>query len=169
MTVCTIRPMIPNDLEEFCAGFAAQGWQPKPEIWEKYLREQETGLRQVFVAEWEGHAAGYLTLVPKAAAGPFAKQGWPEIVDFNVLEKYQRHGIGSALMDAAEQAAAQFSPVVTLGVGLHSGYGSAQRMYVKRGYIPDGSGVWYEDQPAHPYGPCVNDDNLVLYLSKSLV
>ncbi len=168
MKICRIRSMIPNDLEEFCVEFAAQGWQPKPEIWEKYLQEQETGLRQVFVAEWESHAAGYLTLVPKADTGPFVKNGWPEIVDFNVLEKYQRHGIGSALMDAAEQAAAQFSPVVTLGVGLHSGYGSAQRMYVKRGYIPDGSGVWYEDQPAKPYGPCMNDDSLVLYLSKSL-
>lgn len=168
MSSCVIRPMEPGDLDAFGTGFLEQGWTPRPEVWNKYLREQASGARQVFVAEWEGHAAGYLTLVPEAQAGPFAGKGWPEIVDFNVLEKYQRHGIGGALMDAAEQAAAQTSPVVTLGVGLHRGYGPAQRMYVKRGYIPDGSGVWYQNKPATPYGPCVNDDDLVLYLSKSL-
>lgn len=46
-------------------------------------------------------------------------------------------------MDIAEEIAATYADTVYLGVGLHSGYGSAQRMYVKRGYIPDGSGVWY--------------------------
>lgn len=85
-----------------------------------------------------------------------------------MLEKYQKHGIGSALLDAAEKAAQAFSPTVTLGVGLHAGYGAAQRLYVKRGYIPDGSGVWYEGKPAVPYGPCINGDGLVLYFSKSL-
>ena len=60
------------------------------------------------------------------------------------------------------------SKIVCIGVGLHAGYGSAQRMYVKRGYIPDGSGVWYRDQICTPYGDCCNDDDLVLYLSKEL-
>ena len=57
---------------------------------------------------------------------------------------------------------------VYLGVGPHSGYGSAQRMYVKRGYVPDGSGVWYRDAACALYAPCINDDDLVLYLSKKL-
>ncbi len=43
-----------------------------------------------------------------------------------------------------EALAAETSDTVCLGVGLHSGYGAAQRMYVLRGYVPDGSGVWYE-------------------------
>lgn len=44
-------------------------------------------------------------------------------------------------MDIAEKIAFERSDEVCIGVGLHGGYGSAQRMYVKRGYIPDGSGV----------------------------
>ena len=48
----------------------------------------------------------------------------------------------------------------------HSGYGAAQRLYSKRGYLPDGSGVWYRDAPMEPYGPCAADDDLVLYLWK---
>lgn len=53
-------------------------------------------------------------------------------------------------------------------INMKCGYGSAQRMYVKRGYIPDGSGVWYQNAVCPAYGPCANDDDLVLYLSKKL-
>ena len=41
-------------------------------------------------------------------------------------------------------------------------------MYIKRGYVPDGSGVWYRDQVCPPHGDCRNGDDLVLYLSKKL-
>ncbi len=84
------------------------------------------------------------------------------------MEKYRKHGIGAALMDTAEKIASEYADTVYLGVGLHSGYGSAQRMYVKRGYIPDGSGVWYHDEICKPHGECKNDDDLVLYFSKKL-
>lgn len=64
-------------------------------------------------------------------SGPFAGQTIPEIVDFGVLEKFRRRGIGAKLMDAAEQAALQTNSRVCLGIALHAG---DQRMYVKRGY-----------------------------------
>ena len=58
---------------------------------------------------------------------------------------------------------------VALAVGLHNGYGNAQRMYVKRGYIPDGSGAWYRGKPCAQYETDIaNDDDLVLFLSKPL-
>ena len=90
-------------------------------------------------------------------------QGWEASI-----EKYRRHGIGSRLMDAAEQIASNYADTVYLGVGLHSGYGSAQRMYVRRGYLPDGSGVWFQDRVCEPYASCCNDDDLNLYFSKKL-
>jgi GNAT superfamily N-acetyltransferase len=122
----------------------------------------------VLVAECDGEVAGYTTLLPYAKAGPYAEKNISEISDFNVLMKFQRRGIGSRILDAAERAAAKDCDAVSLGVGLHAGYGAAQRLYVKRGYIPDGSGVWYKDQPLEPYTACVNDDDLVLYLLKKL-
>ena len=111
---------------------------------------------------------GYATLLPQDSTGPFKGQNIPVIVDFNVLLKYQRMGVGTAIMDAIETSVQKYSHRICLGVGLHSGYGSAQRMYVKRGYLPDGSGVWYNNQQWEPYQPCVNDDDLILYLSKTL-
>ena len=71
-------------------------------------------------------------------------------------------------MDIAEEIASQYSNMVYLCVGLHNGYGSAQRMYVKRGYVPDGSGVWYGNKVCEQYENCCNDDDLVLYFSKKL-
>ena len=127
-----ISPIQPEDCRAFADGFAAQGWHKPQSQYEGYLQEQQAGTRQVLAARWKGEAAGYLTLLPEATAGPFAGKGWPEIVDFNVLEKFQRKGIGSRLMDCAEAEAAKTSRTVCLGVGLHSGYGPAQRLYVKQ-------------------------------------
>ena len=53
------------------------------------------------------------------------------------------------MLEESEKRVRLISDKVTLGVGLHSGYGPAQRLYIKRGYIPDGTGVWYQNhQPA---------------------
>ena len=77
----------------------------------------------------------------------------------HVFEKFQRCGIGTMLMERIEAIAAKNADIVCLGVGLHSGYGAAQKMYAKRGYIPDGSGVWSGSAPAEPYGMVENGDD----------
>ena len=162
-----IRPICPADAPRFAAAFAAQGWFGKDEArFLQYEREQRDGLREVFVAELDGDVAGYVTLLPEAPAGAFAHMGIPEICDFNVLMKYQRRGVGSRLLDAAEASAFRRAERVCLCVGLHSGYGAAQRMYVRRGYQFDGSGAWYRDENWPQYSDCCNDDDLILYLSK---
>lgn len=164
-----IRKMLPSDIAAFPAAFEEQGWHKPAAQFQAYYEEQESGTRKVFVAEADGKAAGYATLLPQDLSGPFKDRAIPVVVDFNVLEKYQRNGIGTAIMDAVEREARKDSPVICLGVGLHHGYGSAQRMYVKRGYIPDGSGVWFHGECLGQGEPCVNDDELTLYLSKQLV
>jgi hypothetical protein len=49
-----------------------------------------------------------------------------------------------------------------------SDYGAAQRMYIARGYIPDGRGLHYKDHyPA--YGEQITiDDDTVLFFTKDL-
>ena len=161
--------MKPEDAEILAAEERAQGWANASAM--KYLRrmrDRAAGLALALTAEYDGGAAGYIFVYPDAKSGAFGKRGLPEIVDFGVLEKYRRRGIGGRLMDAAESIAARYADTVYLGVGLHSGYGSAQRMYGKRGYVPDGSGVWYKDCVCGVYALCANDDDLVLYLSKKL-
>lgn len=163
-----IRNMTDADVGQLAEAEFAQGWGDTSEKYRMRLRDQAEGRCIALAAEYYGQTAGYINVYWQAKHGPFAGHGMPEIVDFGVLEKFRRHGIGGKLMDAAEKIAGEKAPVVSIGVGLHSGYGSAQRMYIRRGYVPDGSGVWYRDEVCPPYGECCNDDDLVLYLSKKL-
>lgn len=164
----TIRSMIESDIKEIVHGFNSQGWGRDEDGLMKYYKEQSKGKREVLIADKDGNIAGYVTLLPETKEGPFAEKGIPEVVDFNVFIKYQRQGIGSKLMDNVEKLAKKKCNTISLAVGLHYGYGTAQRMYIKRGYIPDGSGAWYQNKQLEQYNKCENDDDLVLYMSKML-
>ena len=146
----------------------AQGWHQTIDKYLMRLQHQSQGKAICLVAEYRGQVAGYINVYPTVIAGPFVGKGYPEIVDFGVLVKYRCKGIGTKLMDAAEAIARRYSSTVCLSVGVHNGYGSAQRMYVKRGYLPDGSGVWYQKTNCPQYALCCNDDDLTLYFSKKL-
>ena len=163
-----IRSMVPEDARVLYETYLSYGWHPSVKTYEDYFREQENGERLVFIAEYENQTAGICTLVLKPKEGPLAGKGWPEIVDLCVFFHVHRKGIGSRLLDTAEQEASKISDHVTLAVGVHSGYGAAQRMYVRRGYIFDGSGVWYRGKQLEQYAPCENDDDLLLWMSKEL-
>ena len=166
-TTCSIRKMQESDIQDLSRRFISQGWPGREEILTRYFLEQECGEREVLVAEIGGALAGYVTILPCAKQWPFAEI-YPELSDFNVFEPFQNQGIGNLLLEEAEKRVKLFSDKVTLGVGLHSGYGPAQRLYIKRGYIPDGSGVWYRNQPLEMNATIQNNDDLVLYLSKKL-
>ena len=164
-----IRNMEEADARIFTDKEIAQGWHTDISKYMARLQDQSVGKCISLTAVYKGLPVGYVNVYLTGLSGAFSEKGFPEIVDFAVLEKYRRKGIGRKLMDVAEQIAGQYADTVWLGVGLHSGYGSAQRMYVKRGYIPDGTGVWYQNKPCAQYETEIaNDDNLVLFLSKKL-
>ena len=166
-TTCSIRKMQESDIQELSRGFISQGWPSREEILTRYFKEQESGEREVLVAEVEGALAGYITILSCAKQGPFAEI-YPELSDFNVFEPFQNQGIGNLLLEEAEKQVRLISDKVTLGVGLHSGYGPAQRLYIKRGYIPDGTGVWYQNHQPAMNAVCEDIGELILYLSKNL-
>lgn len=166
-TTCSIRKMQESDIKDLSRGFISQGWPSREEILTRYFKQQESGEREVLVAEVEGAVAGYIAILPDAKQGPFAGMA-PELSDFNVFEPFQNQGIGNLLLEEAEKRVKLISDKVTLGVGLHSGYGPAQRLYIKRGYIPDGTGVWYQNHQPAMNAVCEDIGELVLYLSKNL-
>lgn len=99
----------------------------------------------------------------------FAERGVPEIKDLNVLPRFRGDGVGSALLEAAEELIRERSGVAGLRVGLHAGYGAAQRLYVRRGYVPDGSGAVDAAGESVPEGAgVVLDDDVTLRLFKEL-
>jgi ribosomal protein S18 acetylase RimI-like enzyme len=161
-----IRLMGESDPEAVSAAFTALGWRKPAALYQRYLAEQEQGRRLAFVAEWRGEFAGYVTLVWVSEYRPFAERQIPEICDLNVLPAHRRQGIGNALLDRAESAAAARSTVAGLGVGLYSDYGAAQRIYARRGYLPDGRGIMYRNQPVAPGAAIPIDDQAALMLTR---
>ena len=163
-----IRPLQESDIQPIAGAFAALGWDKPASQYARYLAEQEAGERPVLVALLDGEFAGYVTVKWQSLYPPFAAANIPEIADFNVLPQFRRRGIGTALMDEAERLIAQRSPVAGIGVGLIADYGPAQRMYVLRGYVPDGAGVTYFDQPVGYLDPIAADHDLTLQFTKEL-
>jgi GNAT superfamily N-acetyltransferase len=97
---------------------------------------------------------------------PFHEDNIPEISDLNVLPQLRQQGIGSKLLDVAETEANKKSSTVGIGVGLLADYGSAQKLYIKRGYIPDDLGITSHYQLLS-WGDTVRvDDDLVLWFRK---
>ena len=167
MTVpAVIRTMDESDPETISAVFTTLGWHKPVALYQRYLAEQEAGRRLAFVAEWRGRFAGYVTLLWVSPYRPFAERQVPEISDLNVLPPHRGQGIGNALLDRAESAASARSNVVGLGVGLYADYGAAQRIYVRRGYLPDGRGIMYANQPVEPGATIRIDDDATLMLTR---
>lgn len=166
MGAVRIRPLAPGDPEALHAAFAALGWDKPVALFERYRDDHVAETRYAVVAITDDEVAGYVTLVWASAYEPFAAHGIPEISDLNVLPQHRRRGIAAALLDHVEQVAARRSPVVGLGVGLYADYGAAQRIYARRGYLPDGRGVMYANEPVAPGSAVVLDDDATLMLTK---
>ncbi len=164
----TIGLLTEADIREIAAAFAALGWRKPVGQYERYLVEQGWGERVVLVARVAGIFAGYVTIVWRSGYAPLREAGIPEIVDFNVLPQFRRRGIGSRLLDEAEGRIATHSAVAGIGVGLYADYGAAQRLYMKRGYIPDGRGLIWHGQQVEPGATIVADDDLTLYFTREL-
>lgn len=163
-----IRALQADDCEKIHQAFVAQGWKKPASKYYQYLEMQEQGARDFLLATYQGEFAGYLTINWTSHYPPFHDKGIPEIVDFNVLKKYQRRGIGTALMDEAERRIQQISPLAGIGFGITQDYGAAQILYIKRGYIPDGRGLIL-DGKSLVYGQQVTiSDDLVICLTKQL-
>jgi len=161
-----IRTFRSGDLDDLAEAFAS--W-PKPRtLFETYDKRVAAGELDLVVAAVNAKLTGFLIIEPRSPYPPFAAAGIPEIADFNVLPHERRHGVGTALMDEAERRVAQRSAVVGLGVGLYTDYGPAQRIYVRRGYLPDGAGVVLHGASVSPGATIRLNDDPVLMLTKQL-
>jgi GNAT superfamily N-acetyltransferase len=164
----SIRLLESHDIPEIANAFQQLGWNKPASQYERYLIEQAQKIRDVYIAFVQSEFAGYLTICWSSDYEPFRTENIPEIVDFNVLPKFRRQGIGTLLMDKAESEIAKVSSIAGIGVGMDPDYGAAQRLYVLRGYAPDGLGLHYRGH-AVKYGEEITvDDNMALYLTKKL-
>lgn len=164
-----IREIEADDIPIIVSAFKESGWQEKPaSVFEKYLHEQNDGRRTCFVAFDEKRFAGYCTLNWSSQYSAFAQKNIPEISDLNVLPGFRKKGIGLSLISTCENLAATKSGTIGIGVGLYADYGAAQRLYIKRGYIPDGLGLTYNYGYVEPGAKYPVDDDLILWFTRKI-
>jgi hypothetical protein len=73
------------------------------------------------------------------------------------------------LMDAAENMTRRRGAAeLGITVGLFDDYGPAQRLYARRGYLPDGRGACRGQQPLSRGTRVTMDDDLILWLTKDV-
>ena len=122
-----------NDPAMISNAFRSIGWGKPVAQYQRYLAEQTTGSRVCFVARADGQFAGYVTVNWTPTYPGFAKLKVPEIQDLNVVPGFRRRGIGSRLLDRAEEEIAlrcryrcgpaswlQRSPEIVRKAGLHT-------------------------------------------------
>jgi GNAT superfamily N-acetyltransferase len=141
-------------------------WNTPESYFQDLLSEQDKDRRIVLVAYSDDDIAGYVTIRWQSDYPPFAEKTIPEINDLRVLPEFRRCGVATALIDEAEKRIFKVSSMAGISVGLYADYGPAQRMYILRGYVPDGLGIQYKNQTVKPGRDVFVDDDLLLYFIK---
>jgi len=181
-----IRALRQGDILRIVGALAAIDRPRSPELYARYLAEQASGARIVWLAVsggWPGAAVsggrpgpgpeehfflGHVCVLWSSGYAPFRSAGIPEICDLIVMPAHRRHGIGSQLVEAAEASVAERADVAGIGVGLYAEYAQALRLYLRRGYRPDGLGVAYHGRTVSA-GECIKvDDGATLQLTRLL-
>ncbi len=133
-------------------------------IYTSYYRDSLLGKSEFLIAIRGGKVLGY------------AKLDWhddqmeddiPVIKEIHVKGCYRNQGIGSSMMAELEKRARQKSEYCAIGVGLSDDYEPAQHLLEKRGYNPDGNGIFYIE-PGLIYDELDVDETHALMMVKSL-
>ena len=136
-------------------------------LWKKYYEEQQEKIRTVAVVEGNNEILGYGSLLRRSEYPLFANI--PEINNVWIDDESRGLGWGTKLITYLEDLAHKEGyKQVGIGVGLYADYGPAQKLYFHLGYSPDGHGITYKCQPTKPGEKYPLDDELILWLVKSL-
>lgn len=170
MTTPFVRLATSQDLSSLQQVAVAMPATHESNYFQRCLSEQADNQRQIFLAVMpDQKVLGYVQLNYLPIYSAFRRFNIPEIQDLNVIPSARRQGIGGLLVDHCIQAARTAGYTeLGIGVGLHARFGAAQRLYVAKGFIPDGQGIAYDDQtiPAGDLRPV--DDLLTLKMTKKL-
>lgn len=169
LTNIRLKEFSGNDLDIFQLSFKGTYLSDRFDLFKRYLKEHTEKNRYVLLAYNDEKIVGYVTLKYISGYENFAQNNIPEIVDFNVVPRFRKQGIGRKLLKRIESVAKKSGYAqIGIGVGLSEDYGAAQRLYVKMNYIPDATGLHYDAKPVQKGTTVRVDDSLAVYLIKNL-
>ncbi len=157
-----------EDLEWVVNMFIRQVYPDDPEGARRHFDDHAEGGGVTFLAFVQGELAGYITIRWQSNNPLFRRENIPLIHDLLVFSAFRRRGIASRLMDEAEALIATRASKAGLTVGLFDAYGPSQRLYARKGYVPDGRGVCRAQRPLQRGEVVTMDHDLILWLTKDL-
>lgn len=163
----SVRRMTYADIPAICEAYDHKSDNDAAYL-NRQLANQDKQECSALLALYHENVAGYVLLYYRCRWGGLANCNLPSVVDLIVFKDYRQKKIATVLMDVAENIAKKHCDKVYLDVCLNAEYGPAQRLYTKRGYIPDGKGIYYEGKVCETDADCKNNDELALCLVKNL-
>ena len=145
-------------------------FQRDSDYWRRCIGLQYNGHRDIFLClSGDDKPVGFVIYNRAPRYAPFVRLDIPEIQDLFVAPEYRQCGYAKSMISYCEDLAREEGKdTIGIGVGLHAGYGAAQNLYVRLGYVPDGQGVTYSRETVPANASVFNDDDLSLMLIKSL-
>lgn len=164
-----IAPLTAGDIPAIVAADGGDLWARDEAFWRRCLDEQSRGERSSALARQDGAVCGYGHLLWKSGYGSFRAARIPEIRDVMVADRVRRRGIGTHIVvHLGRSAHGAGCRQVGTGIGLNEGYGAAQRLFVKLGFMPDGRGLTAAGAPVFPGDSVTADDTLLLWFVRDL-
>lgn len=162
-----VRPIRDDEIVALCE---AEGDKSEDNIkyYERYLNWQREGECTFLIALLNGEIAGYVFVLYQDRWGSMADARQPGLADLNVFPWNRRCGVGNALLEKAEETAALYGDSLHLDIHVTATAGQAHRLYFRRGYLPDGRGVYHKYKQYDNAMGEVNPEDLTLLLIKSL-
>ena len=162
-----VRPVRDDEIVALCE---AEGDKSEENIkyYERYLNWQREGECTFLIALLNGEIAGYVFVLYQDRWGSMADARQPGLADLNVFPWNRRCGVGKALLEKAEEIAALYGDSLHLDVHVTATAGQAHRLYFRRGYLPDGRGIYHKYKQYDNAMGEVNPEDLTLLLIKSL-
>ena len=167
MSEIIVRPIGTDEIPALCE---AEGDKSKEnvEYYRRYLNWQQEGECAFLIAFLDGQIAGYVFVLFRDRWGSMAQARQPGLADLNVFPWNRRRGVGNALLEKAEMIAAQYGDTLHLDVHVTAHAGQALRLYFRRGYLPDGRGVYHRYQEYDTAQGMVDPEDLTILLLKKL-
>lgn len=161
----TVRSMCESDAAAFDYEYTLSGEVKSGETFTTLYARQRMKKAAVYVAEFEGKLLGYVVVCFEVTL-----QGSVivHIEDLFVLPLFRKCGVGASLLDFAEGEIERRFDKVHASIGIGAAYGAAQRLFIKRGYLPDGQGARYNGRILQEGAQAINTRSLCLKYCKEL-
>jgi GNAT superfamily N-acetyltransferase len=167
-TRLTFRVVQPQEIAQAKQEVVAAFFSGDHALIDAHFADHENGASTTILGYEAGRLAGIVTIRWHARYPPFRDQHIPLIQNIEIRYQDRGRGLGGQMLERAEQEIALRSPLAGICVGIFDEYGPAQRLYSRRGFVPDGRGVCQGHRPLKHGEPILLDHDILLWLIKDV-